>query len=214
MAFRTMRQDAYFDYYIYTESKRDEGTTYFNGHHHRVTIPAGHYTSPQQLIDIIHDGLNDEGKERIKLRWSAITNRLSFRVDDGAEVKWWDKILCQLFGMPRSGTWDNMGPGDFKGSRVVDMKRGFHSLFIYTDIISPVLVGDASVRLLKIQPIEGDYGQMVSHAYTKMHYVPVQKNYFDIIEINISRDTGNPVHFDFGKVMVKLHFRPRRLAYM
>ena len=88
------------------------------------------------------------------------------------------------------------------------------ALYIYTDIIAPVLVGDAAVPLLKIVPVEGEYGEIISRTYTKLHYVPLQRNYFDSIEINIATDAGKPIHFESGKVVVKLHFRPRKLAFM
>jgi len=94
------------------------------------------------------------------------------------------------------------------------LNAGFNLLFVYTNIISPVIVCDSVVRLLKIVPFEGEFGQVVTKAYDKLQYVPLRSGQFDTVEINISTDTGKNVQFDFGKIVVTLHFRPRRLQFM
>ena len=38
---------------------------------------------------------------------------------------------------------------------------------------------------------------------------PVSVNSIDTLEINIRDDTGKPIQFEAGKVLVKLHFQPK-----
>ena len=46
------------------------------------------------------------------------------------------------------------------------------------------------------------------------HYLPVSKNNIEKIEIHITDDLGKMIDFGKEKVVVKLHFRPRRIQYL
>jgi len=73
--------------------------------------------------------------------------------------------------------------------------------------VSYSLVGDTKVPLLRVVDTQGTYGQMVSATFTHPHYVPVARSDLETIEINISNELGKPVPFEFGKLVVTLHFR-------
>ena len=103
---------------------------------------------------------------------------------------------------PNDGT-DIVREADF----VVDMSRGFESLYVYTNVVEPRVVGDSLVPLLRIVPLSGSQGDTVSKTFQKTQYVPVLCKEFGTIEIDIRDDTGRPVPFERGKVVVTLHFR-------
>ena len=102
----------------------------------------------------------------------------------------------------------------FEGEKPPDLKFGRYAMFVYTDISEAVAVGDAHVPLLRIVPIEGSNGDIVTKTYIKPHYVPIHRNSFDTIEIHISDDMGEFFDFKYGKVICKLHLRPRKLQYL
>jgi len=86
--------------------------------------------------------------------------------------------------------------------READLDHGFHDLYIYCDIIQPQYVGDALVPLLRIVPVEGKDGQRVNKSFLGPQYVPVSRKQFETIEVNIKRDTGETVPFEFGRVLL------------
>ena len=95
----------------------------------------------------------------------------------------------------------------------MDLEYGFHDLFVYCDLIQSKYVGDALVPLLRIVPVEGEVGQRVSKSFLRPQYVPVSRKQFETIEVNIKRDTVESVPFEFGRVLLTLHFRQRHPQY-
>ncbi len=80
-------------------------------------------------------------------------------------------------------------------------------MYLYCDIATFTSVGDIKAPLLAIVPTTGRFGQTVREVYTDPHYVPVQRKDFDTIEIAINNEEGKPMPFEFGKSVVKLHFK-------
>jgi hypothetical protein len=87
------------------------------------------------------------------------------------------------------------------------------SVYIYSDIIEHQFVGDSFSPLLRTVSVPNNlrYGDTINHNYIQPHYVPVSRNNFDNIEIDIRSDTGDAIHFLTGKVVVKLHFKPKTI---
>jgi len=82
------------------------------------------------------------------------------------------------------------------------------TLFVYCDILEHVVVGDVMAPLLRMVDMKRKrtYGKMHETPHAPL-YVPLQKKYFDTIEINIMTDTGDPVHFADGKSVAVLEFK-------
>ena len=68
-------------------------------------------------------------------------------------------------------------------------------------------MGDSEVQLLRIVPVEGKHGDMVTKAFQNLQYVPIVKKQFSTVEMNIKTDTGKDVPFESGKLITTLHFR-------
>lgn len=82
-------------------------------------------------------------------------------------------------------------------------------MFIYCDIIEPQIVGYESTQIIKIVNTtnsEVNFGTPCHRDFHRLHYVPVMKNEFDTIEVNIRDITGKVFPFRHGIVTVKLHF--------
>ena len=89
-----------------------------------------------------------------------------------------------------------------QGDSIIDLRRGFESLFVYSSI-----VGDKIAPLLRIVPITGRHGEMVTARFDHVQYMPVLSREFGSIETEIRDDTGRSVPFERGNVTVTLHFR-------
>ena len=88
---------------------------------------------------------------------------------------------------------------------IVDLRRGFESLYIYSSIVEPRIVGDKIAPPLRIVPITGRHGEIMTARFDQ--YIPLLSGEFGSVETEIRDDTGRPVPFDVGKVTVTLHFR-------
>ena len=90
---------------------------------------------------------------------------------------------------------------------IVDLRRSFESLYVYSSIVEPRIVGDNIATLLRIVRITGSHGEMVTARFDHVQYIPVLSREFCCVETEIRDDTGRPVPFERGKVRVTLHFR-------
>ena len=97
-----------------------------------------------------------------------------------------------------------------RGYSIVDLRRGFESLYVYSSIVEPRIVGDKIAPLLRIVPITGRHGEMVAARFDHVQYMPVLSREFEAVEIEIRDDTGRPVPFERGKVTMTLHLRRHR----
>lgn len=86
---------------------------------------------------------------------------------------------------------------------------GFHTMYVYSDIVEQQMVGDEQAPLLRVLPIEDQRSAetFVSKTFSKIYYVPVEKKRITEIELVTMDDSGRQVGFDYGKVVIVLHFR-------
>lgn len=96
---------------------------------------------------------------------------------------------------------------------MVDMSRGFESLYVYTNVVEPRFIGDILLPLLCIILLNSELGETMSRSFEKIQYVPVLCKEFCSFKIDIRDDTGGPVPFESGKVIVTLHFRRCRTKH-
>jgi hypothetical protein len=94
------------------------------------------------------------------------------------------------------------------GAVAPDFSEGLTTIYVYCDVIEPVVVGDCKVQLLRTLPYRHDSGiEVFNHVFTNLVYTPVQKKCFGTLEVNIMTDTGEPVPFVDGKSIAVVHFR-------
>lgn len=94
----------------------------------------------------------------------------------------------------------------------VDLRRGVHHVFVYSDLAQYVPVGDTSAPLLRIIPLvtRGEESDQYTHIFDHPHYIPVSRRSIETIQIDLRSDIGKYIPFVSGKSIVKLHFRRRR----
>jgi hypothetical protein len=97
----------------------------------------------------------------------------------------------------------------YKAERPYEINGGYHSLFVYSDVVAPSFVGDSYTQLLRLVhiPTEARYGDQILISYPNTYYIPVIIKEFDTIEIDIKDDVGLPIPFEFGRCIIVLHFR-------
>ena len=95
-----------------------------------------------------------------------------------------------------------------KAYRCVELNATTHSLFVYSDIVQHNYVGDGFAQLLRIVevPNNSKLGDTIVLTYDQPHYIPLQTNFIDTIQLDIKDDTDQLIQFETGKVIIKLKF--------
>ena len=77
----------------------------------------------------------------------------------------------------------------------------------FTNFVNSRVVGDSVAPLLRIVPLEGKHGDVVSKSFGNVH------TKFKTIDIDIRDDTGRRVPFERYKVTVTLHVQRRKPSF-
>ena len=164
------------------------------------------FLSHIDVIDTMNDVIskNDRMKDAVRLSYDTFSRKITAQLQSNAEGN---------FGILLGFSPDKVISNTTTAEREVDLEHGFHDLLIYCDIIQAQYVGDALVPLLRIVPVEEKDGQRVSKSFLRPQYIPVSRKQFETIEVNIKRDTGEAVPFEFGRVLLTLHFRQSKPLY-
>ena len=168
----------------------------------------GYYHSPKALATT----LNGDKPGRVKLSYEPVTQKFI------AQVK--SKTKFTLYGDLPDILGFGAGSGDsstmlaasarsmfVRASFIVDMRPGFESLYVYSSIVEPRIVADKIAPLLRIVPITGRHGEVVTAHFDRVQYIPMLTHAFFSVETEIRDDTDRPVPFECGNVTVTLHFR-------
>ena len=193
-----------------------------------VFVPPGYYATIHELLDAIHYGkeMTSESqklplKHNVPEKTAVVLEKyrwdFSFLYDPTlkrVKAKLSPKIkmlkLCPkiqyMLGFDSPDIIEDQQLAKFNH----DLRVGFYSLFIYCNLVEPQVVGNITAPLLRNVHIEGKFGDIVEKIYQTPHYVPVIQKEIDRIEIDIKDDNNQSVPFQFGKSVVKLHFRKKR----
>ena len=168
----------------------------------------GHYHSPEALATT----LNGDKPGRVKFAYEPVTQKFIAHVKSKTKFTLYGD-LPDILGF---GAWSGDSTTSLtssarsmfvRASSIVDLRRGFESLSVYSSIVELRIVGDKIALLLRIVPITGRHGEMVTTRFDHIQYIPVLSREFGRVETEIRDDTGRPVPFERGKVTVTLHFR-------
>ena len=159
-----------------------------------VCFEDGYYDSPKALVTTLNGDkpgrvAHVKGDTKVAL-YGDLPDILGFMRGDAVTV---------LMSSARSRV--------VRAYSIVDLRRGFESLYVYSSIVELRIVGDKIAPLLRIVPITGRHGEMVTTRFDHVQYIPVLNREFGSVETEIRDDTGRPVPFERGKVTVTLHFR-------
>lgn len=196
--FNISNDEAYFNF------KEDEESPNF-----KVMLKNGFYATPKILVEYLEgvkSMLPRPVWDKVTFTLDDITQTVTVRVKGQARIDL-SPLLARVLGFADQQVFHR---GIYTASEVVDVAKGFYSLYIYGSVVAPTMVGDTVAPLLRIVPIEGSAGQTITKIYNKIQYIPVQQKQFENIEIEIRDDAGNLVPFERGKVVVILHFRRTR----
>ena len=96
-----------------------------------------------------------------------------------------------------------------------NLQFSLSTLWVYSNVVEPNIVGDTHANLLRIVPVEnggnGKRGKTIVKSYERPHYHNVAMHTISMLEIEIDTTYGlTPILFK-DHVVVKLHFRKKKL---
>ena len=154
--------------------------------------------------------LNGGKPGRMKFSYEPVTQKFVANVKSETKVTLYGD-LPDILGFGSGGSNTSLSSSTrsmfVRAPSIVDLRRGFESLYVYSSIAEPRIVGDKIAPLLRIVPITGRHGEMVTARFDHVQYIPLLSREFGSVETEIRDDTGRPVPFERGKVTVTLHFR-------
>jgi hypothetical protein len=89
-----------------------------------------------------------------------------------------------------------------------DISGGIHQLYVYMPrIIDHTYLGNIQVPLLRIINVEKEPGHIAENIYTQEYHHKIIEKRISSIQIEIRSSTGELIKFNWGDVIVTLHFR-------
>lgn len=86
------------------------------------------------------------------------------------------------------------------------------NVFVYSDIIEDVYVGNSMSKLLRIVPVKMGFNNLNTISFTDPHYIPLENDYLERIRMTVMDSEGNRIKFidNHSSVIYKLHFQPKK----
>ncbi|KAK6167066.1 hypothetical protein SNE40_021173 [Patella caerulea] len=172
-------------------------------HRLRLSIPDGYYDTGNDVINYFNKTTLEVGAS-LTIMKDQEGHILLLLGKEGRKVHL-SMNLAKIFGFMKENEFTN----SVRSDRKVDLDSNFHNIYIYTDIIENQLVGDKSAPLLRAIQVDlsKSFGSTVYKTFDNPYYIPVSQNYIDTIELGLYTELGHLVPFEFGHVLVKVHFK-------
>ena len=170
----------------------------------RISIPPGHYHTPQEVILNINEAVKREGFEKnFVFSYDEFSRKVTVQLNNGTEI-----------GPQLGFSYNKLLSKTAMARKEADLNMALHLLYVYTDIVEAQIVGDSKVPLIRIVPVETTATEIVVKTFLSPQYIPVSRKQFNTIEMNIRLHTGELVPFAAGHLLVTIHFRQTRPAYL
>ncbi len=167
----------------------------------------------QHLTNLIELEFNNKTEaERFKISYDYIKRRIQIKLDASCYLMLSPELAYVLgFGNFSEGL-------EFRGSSAnqisqaafsPDIYNGIHSIYVYCDVVSSMIVGDTYAPLLKIIKRESSHDPVISANIARPTYIPLSSHSFSRIEINIRSSAGELINFGQGDTVCILHFKKR-----
>ena len=170
-----------------------------------IVLPPATFSFEKDAIAFVQSHIRDD---RVHLSCDRQL-RLSLTLTDEHLSFSFDNTLRDMFAFDRN-VYE--GKGTFTASDVVSLSRRIQYLFVYSNIITHIPVGDTEAPLLAVVPFNKKSCKPYhEHLFKYPMYVPLVHNRFAHIEIEIRDDAGELAPFPMDSVTsLQLHFRPRQ----
>ncbi|GFW56477.1 uncharacterized protein F54H12.2 [Trichonephila clavipes] len=162
------------------------------------TIDVGCYETMLDIISAVQLAL-PKNPNRFTIIYNKATKRVKINAVQGSSLHL--ENLGELLGFKRNA----IIIGNMKSEFVADAWSNFSVFYVYSDLISPQIVGDTQAPLLRIVRTKGKDGETISQYYDRPQYLPLVRHSFQTIQSELRLNSGDFVPFE--RVDVSLNDR-------
>ncbi len=173
-----------------------------------TTIKKGYYRDIQQLLGVCENWIKQHTprdiKNQLQLEYLEISRKVKIIIPlNTKEYRiTFPKLLQAILGLGKE-TYSKTQTAE----RSADINTCVHSMFIYSNIVQPRIVGDAMVPLIRVLAVHGTHNEYVVDNFYHLQYIPLRLRNFRTIEIDLRNNLGTPMPFHSGEAILTLHFR-------
>ncbi len=174
----------------------------------KVKIKKGYYKDIEQFINLCKSQILRETptnlREKFDFRYQEVSRKIKVIIPSNT-INYrliFSPLLQAILGFgkhPHTRTQ--------LAQRAADINACVHSMFIYSNIVAPRIVGDAMVPLLRVIAVHGTHNEYVVENFYHLQYTPVRLRNFQTIEIDLRNNLGTAMPFHSGEAILSLHFR-------
>lgn len=194
---------------VSVENSAFDTYTLHNMERRKFKIDDGFYLSAGQIVLALNEQIRHR-TERTKFKFNKFNGRVTLYVGSGEAIQLKSR-LARMLGFEQNYF---ANPDDdtvkFKADMVADIHTSLRFFYIYCDIIKPVLVGNGYFPLLRVVNSRGERDETISENFLAPYYHEIAFDRINSIKITLRDDLGEPINFESGKVIAKLHFRRKR----
>ncbi len=190
----------------YTEFSGENLASY--GAFRKILIRKGYYRDMDQLVRVCKNELSRKSPNAVKreldLDYQDVTRKIKLTIPNNTinfKILFPD-LLQAIFGFGSHAHTRTQ-----VSERSADLSACVHSMYIYSNIVEPRIVGDAMVPLLRVLAVHGTHNEYVVDNFYHLQYTPVRLRNFRTIEIDLRNNLGKPMPFHSGEAVLTLHFR-------
>jgi hypothetical protein len=175
-----------------------------------ASVPPGHYTSAQQFANEFNQALLETDREYYVLTVVRDHFRIECKRKDESTVSPYiefSKNIQSFTGLPEIID----GEGITEGKTPWDPYGGCHNIYIYSDIVKSVNVGDTVAPLLAVTTYQNteDHRQIEYEPKTPI-YIPLSKDILDTVSVELRTKLGVRYPFSSGEVILVTHIKMQR----
>lgn len=166
-----------------------------------VTIPAGHYTTPESIITTLNSNplthgiqfIYEDQQQRIRLQLNSLIHHVYF-----------EPALAYFLGFDTENHYESV-----MAARPVDYTNNINTMYVYCDAVDYSIVGSQKSNLLQCIPTATphDFGKMENYSFNPVRYIPIASEFIDSIAVDIMDEFGRPFKFNFGSTVLTLHVK-------
>jgi len=170
--------------------------------YNEYNLALNYYDKVDVILEQLNVYINDFTRQKDAAIFRKVREFVSFSHGNGGITVSVHEELADMLGY-ESTLFKDSSTGKLHPS------LNMQNMYVYTDdLIEPQIVGDVRAELLCIIPAEARTLKSAIYSPHHLHYLPVTRNNFNSIKIDIRDVRGNHVPFSSGHSVVKLHFRP------
>lgn len=166
-------------------------------------IADKNYRNISILLDELNNAFSFDGKQYAKFTMKEGSKRVCIDVDEGWIIL--SQSLSKYLGF---GERNEFELGHSEAWEEYGKKHDAYHMFVYADIVTPQIVGDTMVPLLRLISISGAPDEAVTQTF-RPYYLSLSRLDFDCISILLCNEFGEEIQFDKGQAILTLHFKKK-----